>query len=281
MKALEHISNRMVPICTSEHGMSLTAQNWQEVGIEMLSFHLETLLIKPGFDLLSTLPHLASYVGWAKQLVLNARFIPKNPDDEVYEFRSHFDGRMYRYSLETLLPLIIKLQASIVILPYGVLKNKYHLWNILPETTFPFLSAQEVLESPPILRPYGVYFVGDEYPSKKELQHTMSSFSEVERYLMGHLPMASLKEWMSEGVFVETDNPASDACSGTVYLEEENLSIEEPEFGMQFQPIDSTCHCPTCRQLFTRAYLHHLFTETPLLCQRLLIQHNIYAVARR
>ena len=49
---------------------------------------------------------------------------------------------------------------------------------------------------------------------------------------------------------------------------------------MQFETIDPECTCPTCSQQFTKAYLHHLLQQTPLLCHRLLIQHNVFWMAK-
>ena len=60
-----------VPVLTSLAGSCLTAANWQEAGVHRASFHLAALLMKPGYDLLKTLPNLAAYVAWDESLVLN------------------------------------------------------------------------------------------------------------------------------------------------------------------------------------------------------------------
>lgn len=75
--------------------------------------------------------------------------------------------------------------------------------------------------------------------------------------------------------FVESDVWASDACEGKVYTSSGIINLNESLFSNDFNVIDSNCLCPTCQQQFTRAYLYHLLRNTPLLCQRLLIQHNI------
>ena len=86
-----------------------------------------------------------------------------------------------------------------------------------------------------------------------------------------------MQDLIKAGVqIVESDKPASDACSGVVYSSEGDISILDATFEMQFEPIDAGCECPTCSQQFTRAYLHHLLQHTPLLCQRLLVQHNVH-----
>jgi queuine tRNA-ribosyltransferase len=78
------------------------------------------------------------------------------------------------------------------------------------------------------------------------------------------------------GLFMASDQPARDACDGIVYGKNGNIDIKATECRLDFRMIDETCQCPTCHQSFTRAYLHHLLEHTPLLCQRLLIQHNVH-----
>lgn len=76
--------------------------------------------------------------------------------------------------------------------------------------------------------------------------------------------------------FIESNQPAEDACSGILYTREGNINIENSDMALQFSPIDADCSCPTCKQNLTRAYLHHLLANTPLLAQRFLIMHNVH-----
>ena len=41
------------------------------------------------------------------------------------------------------------------------------------------------------------------------------------------------------------------------------------------RPLDPDCVCPTCRRLFSRAYLHHLFKAGEMLGPILLTWHNL------
>ena len=75
--------------------------------------------------------------------------------------------------------------------------------------------------------------------------------------------------------YVSSNVPASDACNGRIYSDDGLIVLKDDAYRMDFNTIDKTCSCPTCDQQLTRAYLHHLFDHTPLLCQRFLIQHNI------
>jgi queuine tRNA-ribosyltransferase len=72
------------------------------------------------------------------------------------------------------------------------------------------------------------------------------------------------------------DQPAKDALGAFIYQKSGPFLLSLHQYREDFRPLDSQCQCPTCLQKCTRAYLHHLFVHTPLLCQRFLIQHNAY-----
>lgn len=78
--------------------------------------------------------------------------------------------------------------------------------------------------------------------------------------------------------YIESCEPAQLGLNGTVYTTEGIIDLKDERFAQQFETINSRCSCCTCAASFTKAYLHHLFLHTPLLCQRLLIQHNGYHV---
>lgn len=73
-----------------------------------------------------------------------------------------------------------------------------------------------------------------------------------------------------------SDQPAQDACEGIVYTWQGHVSLMAPAMRNCFELLDAQCACPVCAQGFTRAYLHHLYEQTPLLCKRYLVQHNVF-----
>ena len=267
----------MIPVLTSKAGSCLTTANWQEANIHLASYALESLLMKPGLELLNTLPDLATYVGWSGSLVLNAS-LAKRGADGYYTVRSDYDGRISRYSAEEIITLIGRLKPNMFILPMGVLEKNAELLQSLPETVFPFLPVSDLPEENNLTRPHGVYFTYDEKTSSPSVMlQTLGNYQGMKRYIAGDLNLPLMLELINIGVmFVESDIPAADAISGHVYCREGIISLEDSEFSMQFELIDSNCRCPTCSQKLTRAYLHHLLEHTPLLCQRYLVQHNAY-----
>lgn len=201
-----NIKKQFVPILTTQAGLCLTYDNWEAIGINAVSYHLDALLMKPGFDRLFEVTNLASYVGWKKNILLNASMLKPNRVGD-YVVKSHYDGARLLFTHEQLTALIAHLNPTMVLLPGDVMQNSIH-------------------------------YAGVEY--------------------------------------IESDKPALDGYNGIVYEASGTFCIQDEAQRLQFEIIDTSCACPTCSQGFTRAYLHHLFQHTPLLCQRLLIQHNSF-----
>lgn len=261
----------MTPVLTTLAGACLSTANWQEAETHVAAFYLASLLMKPGYDFLSTVPDLATYVGWQERLVLNASLPPMNAAG-LYVLRSHFDGRQSVYSPEDIWALIIKLQPTMVILPEG---GGQVQWPSLPETIFPFFPITDL----PVMSTteYGVYLSYDKNKSPFELLQQLAMHQRQACYIAGDLSLPLMQELVKNGAaFVESDRPASDAVCGKIYCNEGDIILQDSALSLQFEPIDKHCNCPTCSQQFTRAYLYHLFEHTPLLAQRLVIQHNVH-----
>lgn len=73
-----------------------------------------------------------------------------------------------------------------------------------------------------------------------------------------------------------SDLPASDAYQGIFYTQLGSCEILESRFEKDLGLLDEQCRCQTCSQGFTRAYFHHLLQHTPLLAQRMMIEHNVF-----
>lgn len=266
--------SRFIPVLTSEAGSCLTLTNWTEVGIDTVSYHIDSLLMKPGATFLKKLQDLKSYTGWQNTVVLNTS-LPSANRDAIYTIRSRFDGSLIRISSDELSSLIIQLQPDIIILPPGFVAH-HRAWQSLPPKVMPFIPANEC-PSTLIERNFGVYFWYNKESSFSALLHQVEQQADKPVYVAGELDSSQLAELSQRGVlYIESDKPAMDAVIGQVYSEDNIVSLLSSEMAHQHVPIDANCQCPTCKQQLTRAYLHHLLEHTPLLCQRFLIQHNVY-----
>ncbi|NCT56498.1 MAG: hypothetical protein GW760_02125 [Legionella sp.] len=78
--------------------------------------------------------------------------------------------------------------------------------------------------------------------------------------------------------FDKGNKPGHDALQGLMYSssDEGTYFITDEKYAMDFSVLDRACACPACSDGFTRAYFHHLYAHTPLLCQRWLVMHNAW-----
>ncbi len=267
-----------IPNLSTQAGTCLTVENWEQVGVEMASFSLSALLMKPGIDLLKTLPNLATYVGWNKTLVLNASWSLR-PTDDVYRLRSIYDGGKSQYTRDDLLALIIQLAPQMVLLPQGFCRMDDTLWLSLPDDIFPFFPVNEC-PSYTGQRPYGIYMECDDDVTET-VEEQLQSHPDRPKYVVGDMSPTVLQDLVMLGAqYLESDKPANDAYHGLVYHRDEVITVQDASEALEFSVIDPTCDCPTCQQQLTRAYLHHVYEHTPLLCYRFLIQHNILEFVR-
>lgn len=151
--------------------------------------------------------------------------------------RSPFDGSTIRYTLQDLVDVIVHLKPHHVLLPIG--------------------------------------FEADDAIWAQMCSHSIIHIPEAEKTIYEKRLNSTSRIQINH--YIITDLPAADAYNGLVYFQRDTIDLKDKAYAMDFNLISSDCQCPTCTQKFTRAYLHHLFEHTPLLCQRLLIQHNVCA----
>lgn len=260
-----------IPVGTSEAGLCLTAENWQEAKVNTLSFSLEFLLYKPGIALLKNIPSLSKYLGWSGAIILNASSLKANREG-TYLLKSPFDGSKTKVTAVELVELIQHLNPNAVILPKKILQDCPQIWTILNESIMPFFNEEELNQYQPT-QEHGIYF-------NEANESLLTKWAHLPRYVMGNFNAESIHHLRAQGVeFIETDEPVNAGFHGKVYSQEGEIDLTSKATEMQFEIIDSVCTCPVCNQQFTKAYLHHLIEHTPLLCQRFLIQHNVFWMA--
>lgn len=271
----------IVPLSTPA-GSADTIENLVASNVTMVSCSLTSLLIKPGLLVLNKLPSLAAYIlqknSLSLKLVLNAN-MPKPNANGMYTFYSPYDGSRIQYTLDEIFKIIAKLNPDYVILPKEA--NYHSDFSWLPNSCKAFFHLEERLISEDKL--YGYYIplskTTSVFDSYNEVMQNKSLPKETLIYVEGDMSLADFRNLYALGVtYVESDTPAADGLRGIVYEQEQALSIVDSSMELQFEVIDKNCKCSTCTQQFTRAYLHHLFLHTPLLCQRLLIQHNLFTL---
>lgn len=264
-----------IPVLTTEAGLCLTADNWQQAQVPAAAYYLDSLLLKPGYDMLKKIPDLKRYLGWHKTLILNASKFKANKEG-LCTLVSPYDGAKIKLTLHELVELLITLEPDAVILPPAILKNVPDFWSMWNVATIPFFTAND-LAYENIDRDHGIYFENDNSLSHPEFVKRVSQYSHKPCYVTGTVSLELMTLLKSHDVsYIESDEPARLAFNGIVYNHAGQSDIKNEQMAQQFHVIESACQCPTCSHKLTNAYLHHLLLHTPLLCQRFLIQHNVY-----
>ncbi|MDX1837324.1 hypothetical protein DIZ81_05265 [Legionella taurinensis] len=227
---------RLIPVLTSHAGSCLTLDNWQQAGISLAALYLDALLMKPGLDFLKSSGGLKSYYPWSGELVLNASTLTEDKAGH-YRVRSHYDGEIIQLDAAGILALLIALKPDYVVLSPSLAD---YCERLKPEWQGIRLLSEEE----------GTY----------HYRNRLDAFLAAE----------------SIAGLIEADFPANDAVNGRVYDQGQVMDLSDSQYSQDFTVLSAGCACPVCRQNYTRAYFHHLLQHTPLLAQRLLIQHNVH-----
>lgn len=71
------------------------------------------------------------------------------------------------------------------------------------------------------------------------------------------------------------------ACFGQFWDGKSYCDISQVQYRLDVSVLVKDCLCKTCLQPYTKSYLHHLYSETPLLAQRYLAIHNLSCLIHR
>lgn len=260
--------NIYVPILSSPAGNCLTKANWQEAGFDRTAVYLDELLMKPGLEVLQQCSDLKSFIGWDGKIILNCYFAVAEKNGS-YRLRSRYDGSIINLTVESLYAIVGHLQPDAVLLPCDSGRFYNEFWQHLPKNMQLYFAIDDSVDSICRYLPFKASQSFDDYLIKLEQEvHPL--------YLTGEFNYSQLKTLLDyKKHWVETDKPAADAMQGIMYCDAQLIDINDAAYCSQHQPLQQNCSCRTCEQHFTKAYFHHLLQHTPLLCQRLLIQHNV------
>lgn len=254
--------NWMVPADTAQ-GNTLTHANLTDAGVQACVWHLDSLLMKPGLEVLQHFGSLRAYSGWQGLTAVNAAALSFNASGSC-RVRSVFDGSSQTFTAEQIEALLETLAPDVLILPKGLSSRlnapSTRIYSDTGEHAGIFACVETVTEAEAKAR----------------------QFSGQPMYLASDAPFPILTEMAAIGIEgLESDTPARDAHAGTAYATEGAINLALPEYAMDYARVDESCTCPTCSTPFSRAALHHLYTHTPLLAKRLMVTHNLAFAVRR
>lgn len=265
------------PIINTEAGSCLTSENWLEVGVKAQAYCLESFLFKPGLGFLQQLTDFKHFLGWAERLVIDAHSLSANKEG-VYTLISPYDGSKIRLHSSQLVDLLLHLQPDAVLLPRNISHEYPEMWSRWNESIQAFVPAEDWGHQA-ATKAYGIYFIMDKLAEVSYIEQQLEKWAPTPLYLAGAFDFNCIKRFKERAVdYIQSNEPAALAINGQVYNDTGTIDLTDASTAMEFDVIDSHCGCPTCKQGLTKAYLHHLLINTPLLCQRFLIQHNIWKI---
>lgn len=94
-------------------------------------------------------------------------------------------------------------------------------------------------------------------------------------YIYGDINPNTYQQLLAfDHVEIQTNAPLQAALDGLgLNSSNEFIDVKNKQFVLEQAPIDSNCQCNTC-QSHSLSYLHHLYSNTPILTIQLLAQHN-------
>ena len=100
------------------------------------------------------------------------------------------------------------------------------------------------------------------------------------RYLMGIGTLREMSLAVANGIdLFDCVLPTRLGRHGAALVRDERWNLKNACFRNDYQPLDSSCPCETCRN-YSRAYLHHLIRSEELLGLTLLSIHNLNHLIR-
>ena len=95
-------------------------------------------------------------------------------------------------------------------------------------------------------------------------------------YLMGVGTPENILESVSRGIdFFDCVLPARNGRHGQVFTSKGKLNLNNSKYQLDVTKLDEKCKCPTC-QIYSKAYIRHLFKAKEMLAMRLCVIHNLY-----
>jgi queuine tRNA-ribosyltransferase len=240
----EPLRKGMYAIVNGPHGLSLSERDYERSNTQGLVYRLDRLLMRPGFDALFERIQWRSLGAWGKPVLIDASTLAMDSDMQITVVND-FDGSRRRYSAEQCVALLAKLAVDGICI--------HPSWEAITQEQTPI----------PWIIPAAL-------PNSFRFPEGGRSLVFVEEH--------SQWEAITQSDIAISECPVQDAVAGMVYEGLQPFSIMDTCFEKDYQPLQQDCTCHTCQQGFTRAYLHHLYQHTPLLCYRLLAIHNLSSV---
>lgn len=305
-----------MPVGTRASVKGLAPEEVEAAGTQIILANTYHCFLRPGADIVAQAGDLHQFMHWHKPILTDSGGFQvfslenlRKVDDDGVSFKSHIDGKIFKFTPESNMEVQHKLGADIIMQldicsPYGAtreqvieadartvdwLKRCYLAHQNPKQALFPIIQGNFYkdlrLKSLENARPYikhgiaiGGLAIGEPFAVLKEHLQNLAPHLPVEvpHYLMG----AGTPDYIFEGVENGIDMfdcvyQTRMARHGMAITDDGNINLRNQKYQTDFTPIQSDCQCYACRN-YTKAYIRHLITVGEMFGARLLSLHNIH-----
>ena len=306
-----------MPVATLGNVKTLTSEDLNEIGAEILISNAYHLYLKPGVEIIEKSGGIHKFMNWQKTMVTDSGgfqiFSLENV--KVYEdgvlFRSKIDGSSHFITPEKAIEIQNKIGADIIMCfdycprnwdNYAEIKKsveftvkwaerckKFHqrntqiLFGIIQGGVYTQLREKCIEELEKIgFEGYGVGGLSIGEPEEKTF--------EIANFISDRIKGNTLRYFMGMGMplqllyLVEMGYDLFDcgmithiARTGSTITHRGKINIKAGRYKEDFSPLDPECDCFVCRN-YTRAYIRHLINSKEITGLRLNSYHNVYFI---
>ena len=307
------------PVGTQATVKSLTPEQVEETGAQMVLANTYHLYLRPGDELIANLGGLHKFMNWHHPILTDSGGFQifslatqrKIQEDGVI-FKSHIDGSTHYITPEKSIEIQENLGADIIMAfdecsePYDKTysldaMNRTHQWLIRcinhkkrnDQALFGIVQGGIHLD----LREQSAEFIAKQNlpgnaigglsvgETKEEMHSVLEVVNQIlpenkPRYLMGVGTPIDIVNGVKRGIDIfDCVLPTRLARHKTAMNLYGKLNLSNAKFAEDETPIDNTCSCYTCKN-YTKAYIRHLILAKEMLASTLLSIHNIHTLIR-
>ncbi|HEX6160120.1 MAG TPA: tRNA guanosine(34) transglycosylase Tgt [Thermoanaerobaculia bacterium] len=303
-----------MPVGTRASVKSLTTDQLQQLGPEIILNNTYHLMLRPGVDLLEKLGGVHRFMGWDRAVLTDSGGFQlfslasiRKIREEGVEFRSHIDGSQYFLTPEGSVDLQTRMGVDIAMAfdecpAYGLSHAEVeksmlltHRWakrslsaRREPTALFGIVqggihldlrkrSVEEIASMDFDGIAIGGVSVGEPKDEMFEVVNYTAPLMPADRprYLMGVGTPEDLVNGVAAGIdMFDCVMPTRNARNGSIFTSQGKIQIKNARYAADEGPLDPNCSCVTCRTV-SRAYLRHLFTSDEIAASVYNTMHNV------
>ncbi|MBQ7974056.1 MAG: tRNA guanosine(34) transglycosylase Tgt [Clostridia bacterium] len=305
-----------MPVGTRASVKGLAPEEVADAGAQIILANTYHCFLRPGADIVAQAGGLHQFMNWHGPILTDSGGFQvfslenlRKLDDDGVSFKSHIDGKVFKFTPESNMDVQHKLGADIIMQldicsPYGAsrddviaadartvewLKRCYNAHQNDKQALFPIIQGNFYkdlrLKSLENAKPYikhgiavGGLAIGEPFTVLKEQLENLAPHlpTDVPHYLMG----AGTPDYLFEGIENGIDMfdcvyQTRMARHGMAITDDGNINVRNQKYQTDFTPIQKDCQCYACRN-YTKAYIRHLISVGEMFGARLLSVHNIH-----